>query len=437
MIKSQYLTRAFESDFIFGSVYFFDSENILNATQFSNIKRRLNELYNEYIQEIKLRRKIHSRYMMLRGNMRIMCRIRPLINSEDNISNKKYFNENVKIFNDSITFSNINSNSNINVNVKDSLPYSHSHTHSQYKKYELDYVFNQYHNQQDIYDEVSILVQNMKTETNICVFAYGQTSTGKTYSIEGPNRTNPGITLRAAKELFKMASEFKHNKFKISLTIVEVYNENIYNLLEDGTPQMSLYENSNGNLNVPDLNPISIGSYEEAVKLCTLARKLRYTNQNLYNERSSRSHCIYTFHLKFIEGDESRKSKLHIIDLAGSERLSKNNLYDDNMRKEAISINLSLNSLSNVLNAICLKQNHIPYRESKLTHFLKESLTENFNILLMLHISPKQNDLGESLSTLEFGVRLGKFCKYKTGKEKSKTHSLPPTQRSNKFNNNY
>jgi hypothetical protein len=93
---------------------------------------------------------------------------------------------------------------------------------------------------------------------------------------------------------------------------------------------------------------------------------------------------------------------------------------DEILKKEAISINQSLTSLANVLNSIAVKSSHIPYRDSKLTHFLKESINENYNIILLLHISPNIKDIAETFSTLEFGNRIVKICKHKTGKEKNK-----------------
>ena len=112
------------------------------------------------------------------------------------------------------------------------------------------------------------------------------------------------------------------------------------------------------------------------------------------------------------------RNTLHIIDLAGSERISKSQNKDEKLRKESICINLSLHSLSTVLNSIALKANHIPYRDSKLTHFLKDSLNENYNILLLLLVSPNVKDLGETISTLQFGERIVKICHHKTGKDK-------------------
>ena len=347
-----------------------------------------------------LRRKIHNRYMYLRGNLRVMCRVRPFLPTEK--INKKSQIETMLINNDSISI------------YQENKPE---------KNFEYDYIFDPKSTQNDVYEEVTLLIQSMVQGNNICIIAYGQTCTGKTYTIQGPDSKNPGIAPRAAKELFLILSTFsKSNYFesiRLSLTIIEIYNEQIYNLLEESTPSLNMYEDSSGNLIIPDLNPISVNSFDEANKLFKLAAKFRHTSSTEFNDRSSRSHCIFSFQLK-LTGKDGRiiRSTLHIIDLAGSERLSKSHNKDEKLKKEAICINLSLHSLSTVLNSIALKANHIPYRDSKLTHFLKESLNENYNILLLLHVSPHINDLPETISTLQFGERIVKICHHKTGKEK-------------------
>ena len=347
-----------------------------------------------------LRRKIHNRYMYLRGNLRVMCRVRPFLPSEK--INKKSQMETIVINNDSISIFQEN---------------------KQEKSFEYDYIFDTKSTQKDVYEEVTLLIQSMVQGNNICIIAYGQTCTGKTYTIQGPNSKNPGIVPRAARELFLILSNFSKSNFfesiRLSLTIIEIYNEQIYNLLEESTPNLNMYEDSSGNLIIPDLNPISINSFEEANKLFKLAAKFRHTSSTEYNDRSSRSHCIFSFQLK-LTGKDGRiiRSTLHIIDLAGSERLSKSQNKDEKLRKESICINLSLHSLSTVLNSIALKANHIPYRDSKLTHFLKDSLNENYNILLLLLVSPNNKDLPETISTLQFGERIVKICHHKTGKDK-------------------
>ena len=388
-----------------------DLKEELTKEQETNMK--LNELWEK---EKFLRRKIHNRYMYLRGNLRVMSRLRPFLPNE--MKNKKSQMETIIIKNDSIIIDEMN---------------------KQPKIFEFDYVFNERNTQEEVYDEVSLLIQSMIHGNNICIMSYGQTCTGKTYTIQGEEK-NEGIVPRASQELFDIIQnllkkknnvnqkkhknfEDKNNiyytKYKITITIIEIYNEQVYNLLEESTPNLNLYEDSNGNLIIPDLSPININSFEEAKKLFKLAEKFRRTASTEFNERSSRSHCLYTFHLKLTDSeDKITRSNLHIIDLAGSERISKGQNINEKIKKEAISINLSLHSLSNVLYSIANKSNHIPYRDSKLTHFLKDSLNDNYNILLLLHISPNIRDLSETISTLQFGERIVKFCHHKTGKEK-------------------
>ena len=364
-----------------------------------------------------LRRKINNRYMYLRGNMRIMCRLRPFLPNE--IKNKKSQMETIVIQNNSVI-----------INEDNKTP----------KNFEFDYIFNQQSTQEDVYEEVNMLIQSMVQGNNICIMSYGQTCTGKTYTIQG-EQNNEGIASRAARELFetidhllgKSNSKHKNSKKNIlidssnkyftkarfTLTIIEIYNEQIFNLLEESTPNLSIYEDSNGNLNIPELSPVNINNFEEASKLFKLAEKFRRTASTEFNERSSRSHCIFSFHIKLIDNENNiTRSTLHVIDLAGSERINKAQNSNEKIKKESISINLSLHSLSNVLNSIANKSNHIPYRDSKLTHYLKESLSENYNILLLLHISPNVKDLSETISTLQFGERIIKLCHHKIGKEK-------------------
>ena len=365
-----------------------------------NEQEKVSLLSSRLKNEKYLRRKIHNRYMYLRGNLRVMCRVRPFLPNEK--INRKSQMETILINNDSISI------------FQENKPE---------KNFEYDYIFDQKSTQNEVYEEVTLLIQSMVQGNNICIIAYGQTCTGKTYTIQGPDSKNPGIVPRAAKELFLILNNFSKSNFfesiRLSLTIIEIYNEQIYNLLEESTPSLNLYEDSSGNLVIPELNPISVNSYDETIKLFKLAAKFRHTSNTEFNDRSSRSHCIFSFQLK-LTGKDGRiiRSTLHIIDLAGSERISKSQNKDEKIRKEAICINLSLHSLSTVLNSIALKANHIPYRDSKLTHFLKDSINENYNILLLLHVSPHIKDLQETISTLQFGERIVKICHHKTGKEK-------------------
>ena len=241
-----------------------------------SVQEKVHILSQKLKNEKYLRRKIHNRYMYLRGNLRVMCRVRPFLPSEK--INKKSQMETIVINNDSISIFQEN---------------------KQEKSFEYDYIFDTKSTQKDVYEEVTLLIQSMVQGNNICIIAYGQTCTGKTYTIQGPNSKNPGIVPRAARELFLILSNFSKSNFfesiRLSLTIIEIYNEQIYNLLEESTPNLNMYEDSSGNLIIPDLNPISINSFEEANKLFKLAAKFRHTSSTEYNDRSSRSHCIFSF----------------------------------------------------------------------------------------------------------------------------------------------
>ena len=400
----------------------YNSINLKELKEELTKEQEINNKLNENLEkERTLRRKIHNRYMYLRGNMRIMCRLRPFLPNE--IKNKKSQMETILLNNDMVL-----------INEGNKIP----------KMFEFDYVFDEQSTQEDIYEEVSLLIQSMIHGNNICIMSYGQTCTGKTYTIQGKSN-NKGIASRAVKELFEIIDNLikknnnlqknKNNfengysptqggipyfiKSKFNMTIIEIYNEQIFNLLEESTPKLTIYEDSQGNLIIPDLSPINISNFEEANKLFILAEKFRHTSPTEFNERSSRSHCIFTFNIKLTDSENNIiRSTLHVIDLAGSERITKSQNNNEKLKKEALSINLSLHSLSNVLYSIANKSNHIPYRDSKLTHFLKDSLNDNYNIMLLLHISPNIKDLSETISTLQFGERIIKLCHHKTGKEK-------------------
>ncbi len=281
------------------------------------------------------------------------------------------------------------------------------------KSYSFDYIFNQSATQHSIYSEVSLLIQSLFNGNSICLLAYGQTCSGKTYTIQGV-KENPGIIQRISAELIE--SSRIYNKVKILLSIVEVYNERLYNLLDNLT-EVQIYEDKNNIYYIDKLCPVEVSSFEMINNLISISNKLRKTGSNNYNDHSSRSHCIYTFYLQ-TENNSLFHSRLDVVDLAGSERLSQSNMVNDTLKKEGISINKSLSSLSNVLIALNNSSSHVPYRDSKLTHYLKDSLSNKFNLIFYFHISPNIRDVKETISTLDFAERIIDYCNHETGKEK-------------------
>ena len=382
------------------------SNKYLNIKEENSHLKQIIENSNLLINELR------EKYYSLRGNLRVMVRVRPRINEESLI-------ECFKISPKSDCISIINEK----------------------KDYLLDYIFNQDTDQNDIFKEISPIVKSLFNGRNACVISYGATGTGKTYTIQG-NRENKGIALFIANEILTRLQSFDSNlqtensqgkqsttsnqtphfnkvdkkSWSFGISVIEVYNDNIYNLLSDKESSLlNIYENIDNTMLIPDLNPVEISNISECEKILRVASKLRQTSSTSFNSNSSRSHCVITYHIKYLNSqNEIIRARFNLVDLAGSERLSRNlNTIDDFQKKEMSSIHLTLNALANVLYALASQQNHIPYRDSKLTHYLKESLGEGFNIFLLLHVSPCYADISESISTLEFGTKIAKLCKFK------------------------
>lgn len=371
------------------------------SVKFSNdmkqIKAENDKLTKRLKEEVELKNLIQEKYLSIRGNLRIMVRIRPTLHSESSIRSLVVKDNNV-------------------IATADSK-----------KEYCFDKVYNHNVNTNEMFKDVNPLINSILKGKNSCLISYGATGTGKTYTIQG-NKESKGLVYLIANDLFNRLEQMYSNsevqsiesvkQWSLSMSMIEIYNESIYNLISDKetSTALNIYENSEGCLIIPELNTVEINSITECEKLIKIVNKLRQTSNNSFNERSSRSHCVITFYLKIFINGNPTKSKFNIIDLAGSERLSRcNYIIDDVQKKEVSYIHTSLNALSNVLYALASSQNHIPYRDSKLTHFLKESICEGYNLLLLLHLSPTYDELLESISTLEFGIRLGRLSKFRIG----------------------
>ena len=382
----------------------------------SLIDEEQSAMINQFKSEIALRRKIHERYMTLRGKMRVMVRLRPLLSQESSSANKKYLKNTFNIFDNTLSLS---------------LPKKNT-------KYEFDYIFDHRSEQSDIYDEVKMLIENIFRENNIVIIAYGQTNSGKSYTIDGDsNNEHDGILIRAIKDLFAVRKAHSKKKISISITIIEVYNDVIYNLLINEDNIVEIYENTKTKkTSFLNLDLIELNDIEKAKEILEIARNKRKTNDNTYNIRSSRSHCVYTLYVSYIDGEKKKNTRVDFVDLSGSERLAKRDVVDELTKKESLFINKSLSSLNNVLNAIRIKSKHIPYRDSKLTFYLKESITKSVNILLILQCSPKSEDESETICTLDFGSRFCNVVGYDSGRERLLTTKHNRSYSTNNTNGN-
>ncbi|KAJ4830125.1 Kinesin-like protein KIN-5C [Turnera subulata] len=295
----------------------------------------------------------------------------------------------------------------------------------------FDKVFGPSARQKDLYDQAVVPIVNEVLEGfNCTIFAYGQTGTGKTYTMEGeckrsksgPNGELPpeaGVIPRAVKQIFDTL-EGQNAEYSVKVTFLELYNEEITDLLapeeisrvaleEKQKKQLPLMEDGKGGVLVRGLEEEIVTSASEIFTLLERGSAKRRTAETLLNKQSSRSHSLFsiTIHIKEAtpEGEELIKcGKLNLVDLAGSENISRSGAREGRAR-EAGEINKSLLTLGRVINALVEHLGHVPYRDSKLTRLLRDSLGGRTKTCIIATVSPAVHCLEETLSTLDYAHR--------------------------------
>lgn len=274
--------------------------------------------------------------------------------------------------------------------------------------FSFDRCYNGTTNSAQIYNEIPYsLVQSVLEGYNATVMAYGQTGSGKSFTMqEDPDHI--GIIPRAIVHVFegKESDEDADTQYFIHVSYVEIYNEEIRDLLSEN-PERKLEIKGN---NVQDLTMHYVESIGHCAELLSAGIKRRITSATTMNLHSSRSHAIFTVWIKVVYTDPSghkhyRKGKLNLVDLAGSERHGKTGITNESGQTftESKSINLSLSTLGKVIQCLSSdKPGHIPYRESKLTRLLQDSLGGNARTLMIACMSPSDLNFEESLSTLKY-----------------------------------
>ena len=284
------------------------------------------------------------------------------------------------------------------------------------KDFAYDSVYDTDALQQQVYDESAFpLVESVIKGYNGTIFAYGQTGCGKTHTMLGvPDDPQlRGIIPNCFAHIFGFIDEQQEGMtFLVRCSYLEIYNEEIHDLLVEqkkGIKKLELKEDPNSGVFVKDLTCIivkSIPEIERAMNFGTANRKTAATNMNA---DSSRSHSLFTIYIETGEqvNDEKRikAGKLNLVDLAGSERTSKTGAQGQTL-KEGIKINLSLTALGNVISSLVDgKSQHIPYRDSKLTRLLQDSLGGNTKTVMIAAVSPADYNYEETLSTLRYASR--------------------------------
>ncbi|XP_072756938.1 kinesin-like protein Klp61F isoform X1 [Anoplolepis gracilipes] len=291
------------------------------------------------------------------------------------------------------------------------------------KKFTFDKVFGPSSKQIDVYNAiVNPLLEEVLAGYNCTVFAYGQTGTGKTFTMEGVSNdptlhwqsdTTAGIIPRALSHLFDELRMLEVQEYTVRVSFLELYNEELFDLLSpnNDASKIRLYEDATrkGSVIIHGLEEVTVHNKNEVYKILEKGSEKRQTAATLMNAHSSRSHTVFsiTIHTKEnnIEGEELLKTgKLNLVDLAGSENIGRSGAVDRRAR-EAGNINQSLLTLGRVITALVERAPHIPYRESKLTRLLQESLGGRTKTSIIATVSPANINLEETLSTLDYAHR--------------------------------
>lgn len=248
------------------------------------------------------------------------------------------------------------------------------------------------------------LVSSVLKGYNCSAFVYGVTGAGKTYTMLG-TESHRGIMYSTMDELFKQIEPLgSHYNIDVRISYVEVYNEQVINLLTKAGP-LKLREDSTGVV-IEGVVPQRISSCDEVISLLSLGNHNRVSHPTDANYKSSRSHAIFQVHVASTNKKSglSRIVKLSMIDLAGSERGSNAN-HEDQRFKEGTCINKSLLALGNCIKKLAEGSQHIPYRDSNMTRILKDSLGGNCKTVMIANVSPAERSYNETYNTLVYASR--------------------------------
>ncbi|KAM9315664.1 kinesin-like protein KIF3C [Gastrophryne carolinensis] len=282
------------------------------------------------------------------------------------------------------------------------------------KTFTFDAVYDANSKQTDLYDEtVRPLIDSVLQGFNGTIFAYGQTGTGKTYTMQGhwAESERRGVIPNSFDHIFTQISRSQNQQYLVRASYLEIYQEEIRDLLcKDQSKKLELKENPDSGVYIKDLSSFVTKNVKEIEHVMNLGNQARSVASTNMNEYSSRSHTIFVITIECselgVDGQEHiRVGKLNLVDLAGSERQSKTGANGERPR-EASKINLSLSALGNVISALVDgRSTHIPYRDSKLTRLLQDSLGGNAKTIMVATLGPASHHFEETLSTLRFANR--------------------------------
>lgn len=340
--------------------------------------------------------KLYNMVQDLRGNIRVFCRVRPLGVTGD-IDDRA-----------------------VTTNTEDGKVLVSCGAYSDRPKaFKFDKVFGEESTQEEVYAETQPLIRSVLDGYNVCIFAYGQTGSGKTHTMSGTHveeYSGRGINYRALDDLFEIKRKRSDEvDYQINVQMLEIYNENLRDLLFDYAtgevpPKLEIRSTQESGCNVPEAVQHPVSCTDDVLEVMEMGSLNRSVGSTAMNERSSRSHSVLTV---IVDGyshvtQDKTHACLHLVDLAGSERVGRSEATGDRL-KEAQYINKSLSSLGDVMSNLAAKNSHVPFRNSKLTQLLKDSLSGQAKSMMFMHISPELLSRGETMSTLNFGFRVSQI----------------------------
>lgn len=277
-----------------------------------------------------------------------------------------------------------------------------------------DFVFNQQSRQDSLYQTCAApIIDCLLQGFNCTIFAYGQTGTGKTFTMEGADDGDSmGIIPRSFQQVFDHIRQNSNQKeFLVRCSLLELYNEELKDSLnpDKKAEKLEIHEDPKTGFYVKGLSLSTVKSPEELLKKLYSGKATRQVRATEMNDFSSRSHSIFSLIIesseKGVDGQSHFKiGKLNLVDLAGSEKQKQTKTTNEAL-KEGININLSLTTLGNVINLLVQGAPHVPYRNSKLTKLLSDSLGGNSKTLMIANVGPARSNHAETLQTLKYANR--------------------------------
>lgn len=387
-------------------IEYLESDSKSQSEAYADMERKMQEAIDEaricqekLRAEETLRRKLHNQVQELKGNIRVFCRVRPTLSNEVDETARISFPDEVADGRE--------------IEVKGPEEKSSLGTvTTKNNAFAFDKVFGPSSQNQDVFEEISQLIQSALDGYNVCIFCYGQTGSGKTYTMSSED----GMIPRAVHQIYNTAKglEEKGWTYKMEGSFVEVYNENLNDLLGradefDKKKHEIRHDMQTCKTTITDVTIVDLDSPEKVEHILRKAMSNRSMAATKANERSSRSHSIFILKLTGVNSITGEKSDgtLNLVDLAGSERLNHSKVEGARL-KETQNINRSLSCLGDVIGALGQGKDggHIPYRNSKLTYLLQFSLGGNSKTLMFVMVSPLQTHLSETLTSLKFATKV-------------------------------